>query len=134
MNGLPDCAKLNEKSLQVLLQTHELLMEQVNKDATPEFLEELKANICAKGSQQSHVGVESLAEAFQDKNLNPLGFPLEFLLKDSRASQDEPEVNLNPIQIESTMSHKRDLKRKRSAIENSQLDIVTSFEKVPPEK
>lgn len=129
MDGLPDCTKLSKESLQVLLQTHDLLMEQVNKDATPEFLEELKSNMCAGGSGCPSVGVEGLAEAFRDKNLNPLGFPFEFLLKGSLPPQDEPDVS--PIQIDPTMSHK---KEERSSIEISQLDDVTSSEKAPPEK
>lgn len=132
MDGLPDCTKLSEESLQVLSQTHKLLMEQVNKDATPEFLEELKSNMCARGSGHPSVGVEGLAEAFRDKNLNPLGFPFEFLLRGSHPPQDEPDVG--PFQIDSTMSHKKDSEEERSAIEISQLDEVTSSEKAPPEK
>lgn len=129
MSGLPDCNSLNQESLRVLFQTHDLLMEQVNKDATPEFLEKVKSKICAEGIKKPLVGVEGLAKAFQDKNLNPFEFPFEFLLKGSLPSEDEPEVD--PIQIESATSHK---KEERSAPETLQVEDVTSSEKASPEK
>lgn len=113
------------------MQTHDLLMEQINKDATPEFLNEIKSKICAGGREQPNVGVEDLANAFQDKNLNPFGFPFEFLLKGSLPSKDEPDVDPQP---DSTMSHKKDSEDERSATETPQVEDVTSSEKVSPEK
>lgn len=57
-----------------------MLMEQVEHDATPEFLEELKTNICAGQNENSHPEIANLSQIFQDASLNPLKFPFEYLL------------------------------------------------------
>lgn len=91
MSGLPDYTNLNENSLKVLHDTHELLMNQVNEQATPEFLDDLKMKICADNTEAHHKGVQGLNKIFQDKSLNPFNFPFEYLLNGSLPSQAEEE-------------------------------------------
>ena len=82
-----------------------MLLEQVEYDATPEFLEELKSKICAGFSTQTHPGVAELSQIFQDKNLNPLSFPFEYLLNGSlpnmaaEETKDEPAVVFSKVVV-----------------------------------
>lgn len=64
----------------VLASTHQMLLDQIEHDATPQFLEELKSKICAGYTEETHPGVAELGKIFQDKTLNPLNFPFEYLL------------------------------------------------------
>lgn len=78
--GLPDTVDLNDQSKKVLADTYGMLNEQIERDATPEFLEELKSKICAGDADVPHSRIASLTKIFQDKTLNPLNFPFEYLL------------------------------------------------------
>lgn len=65
-----------------------MLTEQVEHDATPEFLSELESKICAGYTEEPHTGVKKLAKIFQDKGINPFNFPFEYLL--NGALPEEP--------------------------------------------
>lgn len=80
VSGLPDYVDLNNESLKVLNDTYQMLTEQIEHDATPEFLNELKSKICAGYIKEPHPKAKNLAEIFQDKGLNPFNFPFEYLL------------------------------------------------------
>lgn len=77
---MPDFVDLNKESLKVLYDAHQMMTKQIDHDATPEFLDELKSKICAGYTEESHPGVADLAKLFQDKSLNPFNFPFEYLL------------------------------------------------------
>lgn len=66
-------------------------MEQVNRDASPEFLEELKSKISSGSTETSHAGVGNLAKVFQDSDLNPLDLPFQYLLRGSLPAETEPD-------------------------------------------
>lgn len=80
VSGLPDFSELDEKTTAVLVSTHQMLLDQIEHDATPEFIEELKSKICAGYTEETHPGVAELSTIFQDKSLNPFNFPFEYLL------------------------------------------------------
>lgn len=80
ISGLPDCTDLDPKSQRVLYNTHAMLMQQIEHDATPEFLEEMKSKICAGSTDQAHPSIANLAKMFNDEDLNPFNFPFEYLL------------------------------------------------------
>lgn len=79
--------------------THQMLLEQIEHDATTEFLEELKSKICAGFSVQTHPGVAELSQIFQDKNLNPLSFPFEYLLNGSLPNMPDEETKDEPAVV-----------------------------------
>lgn len=99
---MPDYVDLNKDSLtlKVLYDAHQMLMEQVEHDATPEFLDELKSKICAGYTEESHPSIENLAKLFQDKDLNPFSFPFGYLLNGTLPQQlvaehhDAPAVQI----------------------------------------
>lgn len=80
-----------------------MLLEQIEHDATSEFVEELKSKICAGYNMESHPGVVELSKIFQDKNLNPLNFPFEYLLNGSLPNvahlmkKEEPAVVISEV-------------------------------------
>lgn len=94
VSGLPDCTSLNKDSEKVLLDTYRMMMEQIEHDATPEFLNELKSNICVGHTEDSHQAVANLARVLQDKSLNPLSLPFEYLLNGNLPFE---EINDKPI-------------------------------------
>jgi hypothetical protein len=85
----------------VLTSTHQMLLDQIEHDATPQFLEELKSKICAGYTEETHPGVAELGKIFQDKTLNPLNFPFEYLLNGTlpAAVVEEEEQVINEISI-----------------------------------
>lgn len=74
-----------------------MLMEQVEHDATPEFLEELKSKICAGHEQMSHPKIEKLSKIFQDTSLNPMNFPFEYLLNGTLPKDEESEAQSSAL-------------------------------------
>lgn len=95
---MPDFTDLNKDSLNVLRETHKMLMAQVEHDATPEFLSELKSKICAGFEEVSHPGIVDLANLFQNKGLNPLNLPFEYLLNGTLPTEmDETSVQPQPV-------------------------------------
>lgn len=94
VNGLPDYTSLDEKSSKVLYDTHQMLMEQVEHDATPEFLEELKLKICGGQNENFHPKTSNVSKIFQDTSLNPLNFPFEYLLNGTLPA-DEADDSLS---------------------------------------
>lgn len=110
VNGHPDYANLNKESLNVLHNTHRMLMEQIEHDATPEFLEELKQKICAGQTEEAHPSASCLSSIFQDKSLNPMDFPFEYLLNGTlpamtqKAETAEPTKAGDSVQAESRKS------------------------------
>lgn len=66
-----------------------MLLEQIENDATPEFLEELKQKICAGRTEESHPSASCLTSIFQDKSLNPMDFPFEYLLNGTLPAQTQ---------------------------------------------
>lgn len=80
-----------------------MLNEQIDRDATPEFLEELKSKICAGDTEISHPRIAALTEIFQDKSLNPLNLPFEYLLNGTLPSEPLKEVVEKPaVKVESS--------------------------------
>lgn len=78
-------------------------MEQIEHDATPEFLEELKSKICAGYTEECHPSVANLANLFQDKSLNPFNFPFEYLLNGTlpeeplKGQNNVPTIQVVPV-------------------------------------
>lgn len=105
VSGLPDFTELDERTTGVLMSTHQMLLHQIEHDATPEFLEELKSKICAGYTEETHEGVAELSSVFQDKGLNPFNFPFEYLLngtlpanpEETRERERTTVVNVNII-------------------------------------
>lgn len=97
-----------------------MMMEQVEHDATPEFLEELKSKICAGYTEDSHPRVAEVAKIFQDKSLNPLNFPFEYLLNGTLPT------NLESVPDESTSFAVKTspAKRKQTAVNINVNDLV----------
>lgn len=81
-----------------------MLNEQIELDATPEFLEELKSKICAGDTEVSHPQIASLTKIFQDKSLNPLNLPFEYLLNGTLPTEKLKEVVEKPTVIVKTSS------------------------------
>lgn len=82
-----------------------MMNEQIEHDATPEFLDELKSKICAGYTEEMHPRVNVLAKIFQDKSLNPLNLPFEYLLNGTlpttsvepiKEKIDKPAVQIEP--------------------------------------
>lgn len=71
-------------------------MEQIEHDATPEFLEELKQKICAGRTEESHPSASCLASIFQDKSLNPMDFPFEYLLNGTLPAFTQEDETAKP--------------------------------------
>jgi hypothetical protein len=80
-----------------------MMMQQVEHDATPEFIEELKSKICAGYMEEPHPKIAQLAEIFKDKSLNPFNFPFEYLLNgtlpEETNSQSEMQIQVIPSNI-----------------------------------
>lgn len=96
-----------------------MLMEQVEHDATPEFLEELKTNICAGQNQNFHPNIVNLSEIFQDASLNPLKFPFEYLLNGNLPSdKEESQVESTQVAAETTS-----LKNRESVIKSDKSNV-----------
>ena len=91
-SGLPDTTDLSQESMAVLFNTHRMLCQQVEHDATPEFLNELKSKICAGYTEEINPEISDLAKIFQDKSLNPLNFPFEYLLNGTLPVEQKEEV------------------------------------------
>lgn len=83
---------MNEETENVLLDTYDMMMEQVEKDA-PKYLEELKEKIGTGSTAIPHPGVTLLSEIFQDNNLNPLNIPFEYLLNGKLPDLQFEEIN-----------------------------------------
>lgn len=66
-----------------------MLMQQIEHDATPEFLEEMKSKICAGSEYKFHPSISNLAQMFNDETLNPFNFPFEYLLNGTLPTEPE---------------------------------------------
>lgn len=83
-----------------------MLTEQVQHDATPEFLSELKSKICAGYTEQPHKDVKNLAMMFQDKGLNPFNFPFEYLLNGTLPEETSTKKNVDTIEESNSVDKK----------------------------
>jgi hypothetical protein len=109
VNGLPDISLLNDESKTVLYKTYGDLMKQVENDATPEFLNELKSKICAGHDETSNSRVEKLSEVFEDKTLNPFDLPFEYLLNGELPDEQKKEnLTQNALKIHNLSSPKKE--------------------------
>lgn len=120
VSGLPDCFDLNEPSLKVLYDTFRMLNEQIELDATPDFLEELKSKICAGDTEVSHPCIASLTKIFQDKSLNPLNLPFEYLLNGTLPTEQLREVVEKPLIVKPSSS---DVKAPAATMEKVKKEI-----------
>ena len=122
VNGSPDYSELNKESLKVLYDTYQMLTEQVEHDATPEFLSELKSKVGIFDEPNSNV--KNLAEIFKDPGLNPLSLPINCLLQGSLPEESETQNIEDPLLEQTTptkvasnssSSSKKSQTRKKSA-------------------
>lgn len=128
VSGLPDFTELNKESFSVLHETHKMLMDQVEHDATPEFLSELKSKICAGYDEVSHPKIADLANLFQDKNLNPLNFPFEYLLNGTLPLDIEDDVPTVSEASKEQSPAKRIALRKKLQTENQESSLKRKLE------
>lgn len=94
-------------------------MEQVEHDATPEFLEELKSKICAGYTEHSNPSVSSLTELFQDKSLNPFNFPFEYLLNGTLPIEPLKELNdVSAVQIMPVVNNDNNSSKRKQSLKS----------------
>ena len=79
VSGLPDVIPLDEGSRDVLFGAYKALMEQVDKDATPELLNELKNTIRRGGDGSIEYKFTELSKCLSHPHLNPLALPFSYL-------------------------------------------------------
>lgn len=79
VSGLPDVIPLDEGSRDVLFGAYKALMEQVDKDATPELLNELKNTIRCVGDGSIESKFTELSKCLSQPHLNPLALPFSYL-------------------------------------------------------
>lgn len=79
MSGFPDVIPLNESSLDVLFGAYKALMEQVDKDATPELLNDLKNAMIYGEDIPMESKFEELSKCLNVPSLNPLGLPFSYM-------------------------------------------------------
>lgn len=89
-------------------------MQQVEGDATPEFIAELKSKICAGYTEQPHPKIAQLARIFQDKSLNPFSFPFEYLLNGTLPEDEEPNKRVEILIVPSNVAEDDSPKKKIS--------------------
>lgn len=97
VSGLPDTVVLNDETKTVLYDTYRMLMEQVKRDATPEFLDELRSQICAGYTESAHPEIANISKLFHDKSLNPFNFPFEYLLNGTLPANSEKPDPKNEV-------------------------------------
>ncbi|CAO1325674.1 unnamed protein product [Diamesa hyperborea] len=107
VSGLPDVVTLDERSRNVLFGAYKDLMEQVDKDATPEFLSELKNAIRSGEDTSKESKFPELSKCFNQPSINPLALPFSFIFNGvtpDLANNEQTDVEMNNSIAENTSS------------------------------
>ncbi|CAO1361388.1 unnamed protein product [Diamesa serratosioi] len=89
VSGLPDVTPLNVKSRDVLFGAYKVLMDQVDKDATPEFLNDIKHAISRGDDISMGTKFAELSNCLNHPSLNPLGLPFSYMVNGVLPDTDE---------------------------------------------
>ena len=108
MSGVPDVIALNVISRDVLFGAYKALMEQVDKDATPEFLNELKKTIRSVEDTSIESKFAELSKCLNHPSFNPLALPFSYMINGvipDSTNNEQTDIDMEKIEEGNTSTN-----------------------------